>query len=227
MQYWWVNHKQTHKAEIEGGYIWSPKKNKNGATNQTYLNLTKVQTNDIIFSYADTQIKAIGIVQQPCIEMDTPAEFGKAGDQWDKQGWLVKVDWVLLDTPFKPKEYLKQIAPLLPKRNSPIQENGNGNQSCYLAAIDAELGYRDSPIRRSASGFRGGSGHGRLRGFGTGCRVAGGVPYDHQCYVRHWTSLPNRQLCPRCAGRGVEQHPYRRGCIHWTEQHDPPRNPGW
>src|SRR5687767_7224475 len=30
--YWWVNHKQTHKEELSGGYIWSPKKNKNGAT---------------------------------------------------------------------------------------------------------------------------------------------------------------------------------------------------
>ena len=120
MKYWRVNHKQTHKAEIEGGYIWSPTKNKNGATNQTYLNLTKVQTNDLIFSYADTQIKAIGIVQQPYIEMETPAEFGNVGDQWDTQGWLVKVDWVLLETPFKPKDYLDQIVPLLPERHSPI-----------------------------------------------------------------------------------------------------------
>ena len=25
MNYWWVNHNQTHTSEIEGGYIWSPK----------------------------------------------------------------------------------------------------------------------------------------------------------------------------------------------------------
>lgn len=151
MNYWWVNHKQTHKAEIEGGYIWSPKKNKNGSTNQTYINLTKVRTNDLIFSYADTKIKAIGIVQQPCIEMETPEEFGKVGEQWDKQGWLVKVDWVLLDTPFKPKDNLDQIVPLLPERHSPIQANGNGNQSCYLAAIDASLGERLILISQAAN----------------------------------------------------------------------------
>lgn len=32
------------------------------------------------------------------------------------------------------------IAPLLPLKNSPLQPNGNGNQSCYLAGISNELG---------------------------------------------------------------------------------------
>jgi hypothetical protein len=26
MRFWWVNHKQTYRQEIGGGYIWSPKK---------------------------------------------------------------------------------------------------------------------------------------------------------------------------------------------------------
>lgn len=52
MTYWWVNHKQTFKAEIEAGYIWSPKKNTNGGVNQSYINLTNVRAHDIIFSYA-------------------------------------------------------------------------------------------------------------------------------------------------------------------------------
>ena len=35
MAFWWVNHNQTYRQEIEGGYIWSPKANKNGARNET------------------------------------------------------------------------------------------------------------------------------------------------------------------------------------------------
>lgn len=46
--FWWVNHKQTFKAETEGGYIWSPKENQNGARNQTYVNLTLVQPGDLV-----------------------------------------------------------------------------------------------------------------------------------------------------------------------------------
>ena len=41
-KYWWVNHKKTLKQEISGGYIWSPKKNKNNARNKTYENLENV-----------------------------------------------------------------------------------------------------------------------------------------------------------------------------------------
>ena len=27
MRYWWVNQNQTFRQEIEGGYLWSPKRN--------------------------------------------------------------------------------------------------------------------------------------------------------------------------------------------------------
>src|SRR5688572_5261595 len=50
LSFWWVNHKQTVRSEIEGGYIWSPKTNRNGASNQTYLNLTLTNAGDIVFS---------------------------------------------------------------------------------------------------------------------------------------------------------------------------------
>ena len=56
MSYWWVNHKQTYTSEVEGGYIWSPKENSNGARNQTYINLTLTTPGDIVFSYAAGKI---------------------------------------------------------------------------------------------------------------------------------------------------------------------------
>jgi hypothetical protein len=36
MRYWWVNQNQTFRHEIEGGYLWSPKRNANGARNPFY-----------------------------------------------------------------------------------------------------------------------------------------------------------------------------------------------
>ena len=45
MQYWWVNHNQTFKQEIEVGHIWSPKTNRDGSYNHSYENLTKVNKN--------------------------------------------------------------------------------------------------------------------------------------------------------------------------------------
>ena len=140
MAFWWVNHKQTYSAEVGGGYIWSPKANRNGSKNQTYINLTLTRPGDVVISYAGGLIKAIGLVTTPCLEARKPSEFGNAGDAWSDTGWEVRIDWELLEKPIRPKDHLELIAPLLPSKNSPLQANGNGNQSCYLAGINEALG---------------------------------------------------------------------------------------
>jgi putative restriction endonuclease len=140
MNFWWVNHKQTAKEEIGGGYIWSPTQNKDGSRNQTYLNLRDVAPKDIIFSYADRKIAAIGIAESVFSKSAKPAAFGKVGDQWAMEGWIVSIRWVNLSNPIRPQDYLAQIVPLLPKKYSPIRENGHGNQKFYLMSIDARLG---------------------------------------------------------------------------------------
>lgn len=136
---WWVNHRQTFKEEIGGGYIWSPTKNKDGSRNQTYLNLTTVKVGDIVFSYAAGEIKAVGVVEREYVESERPEAFGHSGEQWDKNGWLVQVLWAVFDKPFSPKDYLSEIVPLLPDKYSPIQNNGDGNQKFYLASISDDL----------------------------------------------------------------------------------------
>lgn len=138
--FWWVNHKQTYGAEVRGGYIWSPKTNRNGSKNQTYINLTLTQPGDVVISYAGGLIKAIGLVAAPCCEKSKPSEFGSAGDSWSETGWEVRIDWELLEKPIRPKDHLELIAPLLPLKNSPLRATGDGNQSCYLAGISNELG---------------------------------------------------------------------------------------
>ncbi|MGL5130525.1 MAG: HNH endonuclease [Aeromonas popoffii] len=140
MAFWWVNHKQTYSAEVGGGYIWSPMTNRNGSKNQTYINLTLTRPGDVVISYAGGLIKAIGLVSAPCSEKSKPSEFGSAGDSWSDTGWEVRIEWDLLEKPIRPKDHLELIAPLLPSKNSPLQTNGNGNQSCYLASISDELG---------------------------------------------------------------------------------------
>jgi putative restriction endonuclease len=139
MRFWWVNHKQTFRQEIDGGYIWSPKTDKDGARNQAYINLTLTDVGDTVFSYADGSIRAVGRVVERCQDHLRPNEFGDVGEQWDRDGWLVKVDWEVLDVPISPKAQISQIAPLLPKKYSPIRKNGKGNQKCYLAEINESL----------------------------------------------------------------------------------------
>ncbi len=136
MKYWWVNHKQTFKHELRGNYIWSPKRKKNGHFNKTYWNLTVARINDIVFSYADTLIKAVGIVKENYRDSNVPQEFGNTGNLWDKDGYLVEVQWIELDIPVKPKDHFGALKKLFPEKHSPILKNGNGSQSVYLAEIE-------------------------------------------------------------------------------------------
>jgi len=139
-RYWWVNHKQTYQAELEGGYIWSPRQNKNGARNQTYINLTLICPGDIVISYAGGEVRAIGVATSSYKEQLKPEEFGHTGQNWSDTGWLVPIEWTVLPQPISPKDHLEDIVALLPVKNSPLQINGNGNQSCYLASISPALG---------------------------------------------------------------------------------------
>jgi putative restriction endonuclease len=138
--FWWVNHNQTAKEEITGGYIWSPKTNRNGLSNQTYGNLQKIKKGDLVFSYSQAQISALGTVVEEAISSIRPVEFTLPHDQWNSDGWLVKVDWMQIEHPYSPKENFQKIQHLLPEKFSPINRRGNGNQPFYLIAINYDLG---------------------------------------------------------------------------------------
>jgi len=152
MRHWWVNQNQTFRHEVGGGYLWSPKRNANGARNPFYETMREVAPGDLIFSFVDTRIIALGIAQSYCSESPKPSEFGAAGQNWEDVGWRVRVTFVRLDNYVRPKDYIDLLRPLLPDRYSPLQPNGNGLQSVYLAEIphalaDALLGLIGSEVR--------------------------------------------------------------------------------
>jgi putative restriction endonuclease len=135
MRYWWVNQNQTYRHEVQGGYLWSPKRNANGARNPFYESMREVAPGDLIFSFMDTRIFAVGIAQSYCWESPKPLEFGNAGQNWENIGWKVKVDFTELTHRVRPKDHMEVLRPLLPQRYSPLQPNGNGLQSVYLTEV--------------------------------------------------------------------------------------------
>jgi len=139
MRYWWVNQKQTHRHEIGNGFLWSPKKNSDGSNSPFYNFMTEIQPGDIVFSYVNGQVIAVGIAASLSFTSQKPPEFGKSGESWSAEGWQVDVDFQIVDNPITPKNHLTLIRPLLPELYSPLQSNGSGNQS-YLFSISKELG---------------------------------------------------------------------------------------
>ena len=139
MRYWWVNQKQTFRQELAGGFMWSPKMNADGGNNPYYNFMTEVVPGDVIFSYANGSIIAVGVALGVARTSNKPTDFGNAGQVWSNEGWRVDVDFHRVERPLTPKNHMSILAPMLPGKYSPIQANGNGNQ-VYLTSISAELG---------------------------------------------------------------------------------------
>ena len=104
MRYWWVNQNQTYRHEVAGGYLWSPKRNANSARNPFYETMREVAPGDLILSFVDTRLIAIGIAQSYCWESPKPSEFGNAGQNWEDVGWRVRAAFTQLLHQIRPKK---------------------------------------------------------------------------------------------------------------------------
>lgn len=134
MRYWWVNQNKTYRHEIDGGYLWAPQ---SGVWHHEIL--TQLRPGDLVFSFKHSMIMAIGVVQKQAEPMIKP-DFGSHGENWADLGLCVNTEYVELDRPFRPSDFMHQVAPLLPEKYSPLQPaNGRGNQ-IYLTEIPSQLG---------------------------------------------------------------------------------------
>jgi len=136
LRHWWVNHAHSDRAEVDGSYLWLPKKNSNGSRSQSHQNMTRLAPGDIIFSNAAGTIAALGFVLERARSTPRPAQSDDPApsDQTD-QGWLIPVRFVDLVLPLRPKDHVAEIKPLLPLRQSPLRGSGEANQNVYLAEI--------------------------------------------------------------------------------------------
>lgn len=138
--FWWVNHNQTARQEINGQYLWSPKAEANGARSEFYNNMRRASPGDFVLSYSAQAVKYVGRVTEFAFTAPKPAEFGTTGGYWNQEGWLLPVFWTPLMAPVRPKGIIGTLGPILPKRYSPIHPvSGDGNQKAYLAAIPTEV----------------------------------------------------------------------------------------
>lgn len=139
-QFWWVNHNQTARQEIDGQYLWSPKTESSGARSQFYNNMRRATPGDLVLSYSRQAIRYVGRVTEFAFTAPKPEEFGEIGTYWNREGWLLPVFWTPLAQPIYPKSLIGVLGPLLPTRYSPIHPvSGAGNQKAYLASISHEV----------------------------------------------------------------------------------------
>ncbi|MGH9380426.1 MAG: HNH endonuclease [Thermoanaerobaculia bacterium] len=139
MRFWWVNQNQTHRQEVSGGYLWSPKRKANGDRNPFYEFMREVAPGDLVFSFAGSRVAAFGIAGSHAYEAPKPEEFGAAGRNWDDIGWRVDVEFHQLRKPFRPQDWIDKLRPLLPERYAPLDQTGRGLQGIYLTELPQVL----------------------------------------------------------------------------------------
>ncbi|HCL4007346.1 TPA: HNH endonuclease [Pseudomonas aeruginosa] len=136
MRYWWVNHNKTARQELNGGYLWSPLREANGARSQFYENMRVAGPGDAVLSFSGGFIRHVGFVLDFASPTPKPDSFGTAGENWANSGWLLPVEWKALSAPVRPKDQIAALGPSMPKKYSPIHPvTGNGNQKAYLAEV--------------------------------------------------------------------------------------------
>jgi hypothetical protein len=104
--------------------------------------MKEVSPSDVIFSFSDTRIPAIGRAVSGAYEAPKPLEFGQVGAYWELVGWRVDVDFVKLQNRIRPVEHIERLRPYLPGKYSPLQANGNGLQSVYLTELGERLAWQ-------------------------------------------------------------------------------------
>lgn len=140
MRHWWVNHKQTFRHEFEGGYIWSPKRKKDGSRNRYYDFMRQVVPGDVVFSYADAALQGAGFATSYCYTCPKPEEFGRIGEYWEVLGWRVDVHFRRFAHPVVPKRHLVLLQPFLAQEpHAPLRSTGDGLQHVYLTRITESL----------------------------------------------------------------------------------------
>jgi putative restriction endonuclease len=101
--------------------------------------MREVAPGDVIFSFRDTRIAALGIARSYCYESPKPTEFCSIGSNWGPTGWKVEVAFRELANRVRSKDHIAELRALLPDKYSPLRPTGDGLHSVYLAEVSAAL----------------------------------------------------------------------------------------
>ncbi|QMS85118.1 DUF3883 domain-containing protein [Candidatus Xianfuyuplasma coldseepsis] len=144
MNYYVVFQGSTYKEEHSQGILWAPQTAKNGGNPRFHWKTMQgLKIGDIVISVVDNQVRARGIVNSQVYTKHKPFD----NDAWNREGWLVYIDYEFSINKIRIMDYINEIRPMLPQKYSPFRpDNGYGNQG-YLFHISDELGeYLDSLI---------------------------------------------------------------------------------
>ena len=137
MRYFLVFQNKTYKEEMSAGYLWAPKRNRDGRTFFHWENMTKIKKGDIIFSSVKRKIVSVNTAQTDCFDAPRPIAFDKL-EMWERNGWMVRTQYDVLEHPIDIDKNINKILTMLPDKYAPFNSVGRGSQG-YLFEIGPDL----------------------------------------------------------------------------------------
>jgi putative restriction endonuclease len=136
-RFWWANHSQTYKWEIEGSYLWFPKAKQKGAgRSETFRNMLRVVPGDVVFSFSEGRVGAVGVALSVARETSKPPELDWGTKHSDADsGWLLPVRFMALKNTLRPHEHEADLGPKMQKKSASNRASSVGNESVLLTAV--------------------------------------------------------------------------------------------
>jgi len=133
---WWANHGKHVREELEGGYLWCCR---GGARGSVALdNMALAAPGDVVFSFAEGRIGAIGVVSER--QRTAPAPGARAAPaRRAPSGWLLPVRFAVLGQPLTPGEHMDRLGPVLPAKHAPLRAAGARSPGPYLAEVPPRM----------------------------------------------------------------------------------------
>lgn len=144
-RFWWANHSRAWRGEIEGSFLWLPKtRTRIAARNESYRNMRRVLPGDVIFSFAEGAVGAVGVALAPARQAPRPPELaGIACGGGADTGWLLPVRFGTLKNPLRPHEHEAHLGPAVlhgaqdadPNRRSAADSESTASEGVLLTAV--------------------------------------------------------------------------------------------
>ena len=117
--------------------MWSPKAQQERHLNPFYEFMREVAPGDLVFSFADTRIKAIGIASRPCYDCPKPRGVRRGGPGLGRCRLARRRAVARAAEPDQAEDHMEVLRRYLPAKYSPLQADGQGLQSVYLTELPA------------------------------------------------------------------------------------------
>ncbi|WP_335871099.1 HNH endonuclease [Bacillus sp. 2205SS5-2] len=137
MNYFFVFQNKSYLKEKTGGYLWAPKRNKNGGRVSHWDRMEEVRKGDLIIHSFNKKVIAVSIASSDVYSALQPEELQEE-KLWEDEGWRVDSDYFEIKSPIITSDHRIKIMELQPNHNAPFNSLGRGNTG-YLFALNKEL----------------------------------------------------------------------------------------